>query len=58
MEGSVNKDFNEAEARFFVQLTRNGAVGAVGRDEGRQGDARRICKEFRDLYGTKENKTK
>lgn len=50
VEGRVDKDLDEAQPRLFVELTRDGAVCTVRRDERCQRDARGVRKELRDLW--------
>lgn len=50
VEGRVDEDLDERKARLLVQLARDGAVGAVGRDERGERDAARVREELRDLH--------
>ena len=48
-ERRVDEDLYEREAALRVQRARDGAVGAVRRDERGERDARRVREELRDL---------
>lgn len=48
-ERRVNKNLDEAQARFIVDLARDEAIDAVRRYERGEGNARRVCEEFRYL---------
>lgn len=49
LQGRVDEDLHEAEARLRMELARERAVRAVRRDERGHGDAARVRKELRDL---------
>lgn len=49
-ERRVNKNLDEAQARFIVDLARDEAIDAVRRYERGEGNARRVCEEFRYLW--------
>ena len=48
-EGRVDVDLDERETGLLVQLARDGAVRAEGRDERGERDAARVREELRDL---------
>ena len=49
VEGRIDEDFDERETGLLVQLARDGAVGAVWRDERGEGHAGSAREELRDL---------
>lgn len=46
----IDKHLDKAQPRLFVELTGDGTVCAVWRDECGEADARCICEELRDLH--------
>lgn len=45
----VDVDLNEWDASLVVELASGSAVGDVGRDEGSDRDAARVCEKLRDF---------